>query len=280
MSFQKASGTISLLALSVACGTTPSPSGPSPTPPPLTLSVTGQVVDTAHRNLSMARLEVIDGPLAGTTAFTGADGRFLMPGKLPDSFTLRASKDGYIPVTKSWPPIPGRPPIGATGVDFWFELSSSGPFIDLTGTYEMTLTADSACTSLPAVARQRTYTAAIRLLNKPTDFLVTLSGASFYMPYDSFGGQTAGEFVRFDVYRWIEVVEPAIVEQLHDNAVVAIQGTAPTSVTVPISATITAALEGSFEYCSDRLTGPVYQCPSAERVTCASANHQLRLTRR
>jgi hypothetical protein len=165
------------------------------------------------------------------------------------------------------------------GVDLWVELTSVGPVLILTGTYTLTLAADPACGNLPAAARIRTYTATVTPLAKPTDFMVTLSDAPFFAFYRTFGIQTAGEFVRLDVYRWIDEVEPAIVEEVED-AHLAILGTAPMSVGASGIATITVPFDGSLEYCPGQPTSNPYLCPSDARVTCNSERHTLTLTRR
>jgi Carboxypeptidase regulatory-like domain len=226
------------------------PPGPLPRP----ISVSGTVVDTAHRNLSGARVEVMGGSRAGTVVTTGDNGRFLLPEKLEPPFTFAVTKDGYMSTTRSYSPS-FRPPFEAEGVDFWIELSSLGPVVNLSGTYTLTLTADDrACRALPAEARTRTYAATILSTPKPTDFRVTLSGGQFFSRYDSFGGQTAGDFVRFDVYRYIDEPEPAIVEQVQDGAYLAILGAAPTSAEPSGIVAITVPFDGSFDYCPGQVT--------------------------
>lgn len=269
--------------LCFGCGGSERPLQPTtipPNPPPRTLIVSGTVVDTAHRNLSGARIEVVGGSRAGTVVTTGDDGRFLIPEKLDAPFTFAITKDGYVSATRTDPP-PLRLPVEAEGVDYWIELSSLGPILNLAGSYSLALTADDrACGALPAEARTRTYPATILSTPKPTDFQVTLSGGRFFPPYDSFGGQTAGGFVRFDVYRYLDEVEPAIVEQLQDAAYVAILGAAPTSAEPSGIVAITVPFDGLFDYCPGEVTANPYRCSSDRRVTCQSANHRLSLVRR
>jgi hypothetical protein len=127
-------------------------------------TIEGTVTDTAFRPLAGVRVEVVDGPRAGTLATTDNSGRFSMPGPFSaGSITLAASKDGYVRSTQSltlkeWP----------AGVTFWLELTT--PSVNITGEYTLTLTADSTCTpptwespgwGLPDVAQTRAYTATI-----------------------------------------------------------------------------------------------------------------------
>src|SRR2546425_8845259 len=79
----------------VAIQPTPTPSRVEPTA--REASVVGNVIDTAYRPLGGVRVEVADGPRAGTFASTDDTGRFSMPGTFfPGSMTLAASKDGYL----------------------------------------------------------------------------------------------------------------------------------------------------------------------------------------
>lgn len=266
------------LLICAGCGEVTPPLQPTATAP-RTFTVSGSVVDTAHRYVSGARVEVVDGPLAGTVAMSDERGRFLMPAKLPEPVNFRVTKDGFVSATRTWP-TPGRPPPRGEGVDFWIELSSPGTPIDLTGTYTLTLTADSACTGLPGETRTRTYTATILPLVKPTDFRVSISGGQFFRFYSEFGIQTAGTFVRFDVYRWIDEVEPGIVEQTHEQMFLAITGIAPMSVGAEGLTAITVPFEGTLEYCPSQPDGDVYRCADSARVTCFSGNHRLTAARR
>jgi hypothetical protein len=192
---------------------------------------------------------------------TGDTGNFRVPEKLASPFTIRISKDGYVSTTRNWLPA-GRPPppVEADGIDFWIELSRPGPVVSLTGTYTLTLTADDrACAALPAEARTRTYTATVLTTPKPTDFGVVLSGSELVSPDDSFGAQTAGEFVRFDVYRYFDEPEPAIVEQLQGGGYLAILGSAPASAEPSGIVNITVPFDASFEYCPGQMTSNPYR---------------------
>jgi len=53
------------------------------------------------RPLSNVRIEVIDGSRAGDSATTDAIGRYELAGPFSGAITVRASKDGYVSVTRS-----------------------------------------------------------------------------------------------------------------------------------------------------------------------------------
>jgi hypothetical protein len=239
------------------------------------VDVTGAVVDTAHREVRGAIVEVTAGSSAGITTTTNERGRFSLPEKIAVPFTLRITGDGFLPATK----VLDRE-VRGTGVDFWIELTANGPMVNMTGTYTVTLTAADACTNLPFQARARTYTMTIQSLPKPTDFRVALSDARFFAYFAEFGLQTAGNFVRFDVYRWIDEIEPAIVEQLQDDAFLAFNGIASMTAEPSGITNTSTAFEGVFEYCPERPSSSPYRCASAARVTCTSANHRFTLVRR
>jgi hypothetical protein len=269
-------------AFTLGCGDSEPPLAPTPSPPPEVLTVTGTVVDTAHRGLSGVRVEVLDGSRAGTFTLTGDNGRFLMPGKLPMAFSLKFSRDGYVPQTRSYAAPPRGLPREPTGWDVWIELASVIPPVNLLGTYTLTLTADSRCANLPDEARSRIYTATMRALPKPTESAVTLSEARFFSYYYEFGIQTAGDFVRFDIFRWVDDPEPAIVEILGDTTYLALFGTAEMSAGPSGISNTTVPFEGTIEYCSRQtpLTGSSYRCESTERAGCDSRHHTLTVVRR
>jgi hypothetical protein len=272
---------VALLVCTSCRDVSPVPPTPPPTPSPpaplLMMEVSGEVVDTAHRDLSGARVEVIAGSSAGSAITTNEFGRFLMPEKIAAPFTLRVTKEGFVPATRVFPDSPR--PITGNWVDFWIEMTVDGPVVKMTGTYTLTLSADSACTSLPVEARVRTYTATILSQPKPTEFRVALGGARFVAPFDGFGLQTAGDFVRFYVYRYFDEVEPGIVEQLQNDTFLAITGVAATTAEPSGIANSTTAFEGVFEYCAGQPGGHAYRCASDARLTCTSANHRFTLVK-
>lgn len=247
-------------------GTSPVP----PTAPTLEFSLSGGVVDTAFRPVADARVEVVDGPRAGVFALTDASGRYALPGVFSDTITVRASKDEYISVTKTYQTaFPGRQ-------DLSFSMELSAPSVNIAGDYTLTLTADSACSELPAVARSRTYAAAI--VPSPTlphQYEAVLSGATFYPSAlnDRLGIGVAGSFAHILVGIWWDS-GVGIAEELAPSTYVAIAGGAAASVG---GSSISGALAGWFEYCAGPGLGPgLYRCGVAP-VTCRSSNHRLTL---
>lgn len=263
--------------------TTPSPAAAVPTPPPanfgVPIRVVGGVSDTAWRGLGDARVEVLTGPEAGMVTTTDENGHFSMPETFSAPFTLMASKDGYSSRTNSWPN--GRmPPSEPKEVTLWFYLQPLGPSANLVGKYTWTLTADRACTGLPADARTRTYTATIVPGPTPTNFLVRLSDARFLPTYDRAVMVVAGDFVSFgswDPYSG-QSGGAGIVERLGETGYVAIEvggggSFGPSGMTAPFG--------GYFEYCPAEMAvdGNRYRC-LATKVQCDSDRHQLTLVRR
>jgi Carboxypeptidase regulatory-like domain len=94
----------------------------------------GYVGDTVSRSVVGARVEMLDGPQPGMTVLSGSNGLFSFPGTFPGAVTLRASKEGYIALTKtsqtstrggrSWANF--QPEVLATA---WSESCNSGPRI-------------------------------------------------------------------------------------------------------------------------------------------------------
>jgi hypothetical protein len=164
-----------------------------------------------------------------------------------------------------------------------FRLEPLGPRVNIAGEYVLTLTADSACTDLPAEARTPTYTATIVPLASWSSFRGSLSGARFLpivpcLPgflsctYNSLIVGMAGDYANLGV--------AGIVEQRGEAGYVAITAVAegsfgPTGITTP--------LNGSFLYCSTepyRIDIGEWACPANAGVDCYSRNHQLALVRR
>jgi hypothetical protein len=89
----------------VSCsrGNSITPAAPTPTPaaPTVSQNFYGYVADAAFQAIADARVEVVDGPLAGTSMTTNAQGRFFYPSPMSSPITFRASKNGYVTVTQT-----------------------------------------------------------------------------------------------------------------------------------------------------------------------------------
>jgi len=70
----------------------------SPTAPssPARVVVRGYVMDSAHRPVDGARIEVVNGPEAGLSTIAGSNGRYALGGSFDAATELRATKDGHI----------------------------------------------------------------------------------------------------------------------------------------------------------------------------------------
>jgi hypothetical protein len=272
--------------LLLGCGTAPSPV--QPTPPVVAVPVVtqqfrleGGVSDTAWRALGDVRVQVLNGPRAGTVATTDEHGHFSMPGTFSGPITLEASKDGYRSRTNNWP-SPGRvPPADVEYVGMWFYLQPLGPSANVAGEYTLTLTAADSCTNLPNEARTRTYTATITAVSE-TSFAVRLSGARFYSSYSRATVVVAGDFAGIlaaSSDRGQNESGPGIVEQLGESTFVSIEGGGGTSFG-PTGMTV--AFDGYFEYCpvEPAIIGDLPRCPSSSRIQCDSHDHRLTLVRR
>src|SRR5262249_811309 len=155
----------------------------------------------------------------------------------------------------------------------------------IAGNYTLTITADSACTTLPDDVRTRTYAAT-----------VTASSAST-VPVDTFftGTVIGGKFAPYGNAFWIGVAGdylgistngdgPGIVEEIGTNRYVAYAIDASASGVTSNPSTISAPFTGVIEYCELKAPiGQYYDCSpplAAVREQCTATNGRLTLTRR
>ena len=259
-----------VLLFSLGCGDVQVPVLPTPSlPAPTTLaefSLSGDVYDTAGRPLGGASAEVTSGPRAGTVTTTDEAGRFSMSGTFTGAIAVTASKDGYVPATRTF----------SQHVGHTFSLEPVGPSVNIAGVYTLTLTADSACTHLPGEVRTRTYTATIVPSPRPTSFLVSLSDARFFSTHNIAMG-VAGDFANFATWASING-GPGIVEQVTETTYALIEGGG----TGLFGASgMTTPFDGYFQYCpSEPARGSDGARCLASAVQCDSHTHQLTLVRR
>ena len=242
---------------------------------PNSFPVSGYVTDTAGRAIDQARIEVVDGPQAGAMTLSDANGRFSFGGRrFIEQVTFQASKEGYHSAQQRVGSINGFP-----DVDRSFQLASLTPSIDLTGGYLVRLTADAACTSLPANATSRTYSATVTRRSSDTQYIGGLTGAIFPPPaieswrHDRFFANVFGTFVRVDFSNpdWY-----GLVEQLAPDAYIEFSGTADATVEAGTSS-VEVPLNGSFSYCAAPKPN-FFEC-TIPLITCTSTNQRLTLTR-
>lgn len=98
------------LAFCFSCGGPTSPTPPqqqTPPPtftPPSTFTLTGTVRETAPMPtppLAGARVEIVGGSRTGETVVTDSDGRYRVADFSPQELSIRASREGYEPETKT-----------------------------------------------------------------------------------------------------------------------------------------------------------------------------------
>jgi hypothetical protein len=250
----------------------------------------GFVADTAFRAIADVRVEVVDGPQAGTSLVSDASGVVPLIGPFVSDNTFRASKEGYITATQGFNvSTPGGRPWLA------FYLKPVAAPANIAGDYTLTMTADSACTELPAALQARSFPARIAPATGPatasgTSFELTVIGTPVLGRLTGFEIGVAGDTLGF----WLHGGhDPVLVEQLTGNTYLAYSGWGTATISGSEPATISAPFEGWIEYCA--MPAPmvaVYNCGTSNstgdpipgaalaRTHCESRNHQLVLTRR
>lgn len=262
------------------------PASPSSTSPPDsqsgTIQLAGSVTDAAWRPLAGARVEVVEGPQAGLSTTTDANGDYFLRGSFDDATRFRATKDGHAPSTFSLPPAcdPCNP-------HWWihFALEALAPKPNLAGDYSLTVVANSTCAALPDAVRSRTYEATVTLQAGPdfapnSQFEVSVSTPPFLEQHRSFQLGVAGDYVggfAGDLHGF-----PGLAERITPTSYFAIggsiEGSADSSGTV-----VTASLSGVIDYCEvSSEMGQTFNCdtgPVVAHKKCEST-HQLILRRR
>jgi hypothetical protein len=260
-----------------------SPSTPSPVPPSAPQPagrrpIFGYVNDTAFRPVAGASVQLVDGPQAGTMTTSDASGHFSYDGTFSMPVTLRAAKDGYATAT-----VPAQTTTDGRAYAS-FQLGSVTPPVAIGGSYTLTITADSACTTLPDDVRTRTYQAAVTAVTNTrvpagTYFNGTVTGAQFAPYANLFWVGVFGDYVSTSTIG----EGPSIVEQVGPNRYIAFMGEAGLSVGSAGTSTISAPFKGTIEYCELKSAiGQYYDCSpelAAVREECTSNNGQLTLTR-
>jgi hypothetical protein len=244
------------------------------------------VVDTAYRNLEGARIEVVDGPSAGTAAIAGADGQFVLSGLFNETTRFRAVMDGHETRTQAWNcSVPTGCP-GTNGARPWlaFYLSVLAPSVNIAGAYTLTFTVDGACADFPEEMRTRSYRAvvtaeAIDGRSTIPGFDLTIEGTPVAGHMGGFPIGVAGDRLNL----WLHSRhDPAIVEDLGANTYLAFSGGAVVTLGTAGPSTIAARFDGWIEHIvlAAPLVGPWYypQPPVMSKSTCDSPNHRLTLT--
>jgi hypothetical protein len=226
----------------------------------------------------------IDGSRAGASATADASGAFAFDGVFDGSTLFRAIRDGHVASVGFVQP--GRSP---RGIDFY--LTPTAAPANLAGDYTMTVTADAACTDIPAEARSRTYRATMvpSGASPATYFDVSVNDARFLAGFQSserFSISVAADYI--SIWLGDRQTQPAWVEILSGANYLAVGGGASATVAGPHPA-IDVPFTGFFDYCAMPslkdlpVDGHRYACPDATALThvrCQSSNHRLTLVPR
>jgi hypothetical protein len=227
-----------------------------------TYRVVGQVVEDDTPSLPVGGVRVeVDGGVPPVS--TDLAGRYRLYG-VPASAHMRVSKNGY--TTKE---------LTLEISDHHTEnvaLALSGPRIDVSGTYRLTIEASPSCRdSIPENVRTRDYSAAIT--QNGAALRVVLSGANFYpAPNTSRSATIDGgldqrgivwEFRYFGNY---DNLYPDIVEIIDETTHLVIEGQVRLS---PVGANFSGTLGGSFLVFERYANGvtPKADCRSSHRVS-------------
>jgi hypothetical protein len=237
-------------------------------------SLSGTVFDTAFRPLPNVIIEVVGGPRNGANATTDASGRYALTGTFTNTVSLRASRDGYVPVIRSATANSTSGP-----QDLSFSLEQIAASTNIAGEYTLTLSADASCTELPAIARMRSYPVTItrEASSLSSQFYKISPTAGTFYPSNlnnSLNAGVAGSFVRVMSFDY----GIGLVEQVAPNTYVSIWGASNAEIRGP---TISGVWSGGFEYCEGAGTGPgFFRCSPRPMAYCEAVNHRLTITRR
>ncbi len=240
--------------------------------------IRGEAQDSAFRPIPGAKIEILDGPQAGTTTTSDAGGEFSLQGIVNDATKFRASKEGYLTTTATLGPACDR-----CNPTRWiyFYLEVLEPPVNLAGNYTVTFNADTACVNLPDELRMRSYDATIRPdPGSRTSYGVIMSGPAFSDKLGIFYLNVAGSFVNISIG---DHTDPGVAERVAPNTFYAFGGGTTVTVTPPVQ-TITTPFEGWIDHCAlKEPPGERYKCSAANTVAftrCESKKHQLTLTRK
>ena len=240
-----ASGCIPFVA---GCGRQQSPTAPDVNPG--VFHIRGSVSDTVGRPLPGARIAVLDGPLAGATTLTDAEGKFELTGTAAGTATLRVSRDGFQTKTQS---VLWRTPTGGVGVDGFIRLDTLEPPIGLDpGDYTLTIAIDLAtavdhpgipkapCAGFPVNLASFTYR--VQILEGTQGRYVRADDRPLRFE-GLFGFSVAGQFVGFEI-EGIPMDFPGL-------RFLTINGVAPTpEPAVATGSSVSIPFNGEFRYAS------------------------------
>jgi hypothetical protein len=255
----------------------PQPSGvPAPTPSSRVLtSIAGAVEDTAYVRLAGAKVEMLDGPQAGASTLTDAEGVFRFSGHFTSDITLRASFEGFASSAKTLILANGTGSEGLIG----FTLQPNQPGLQLSlGLYDLTISADGSCTDVPEDLRTVTFTVIIGANQNPasnSSYVVNVLG-TFPDSMDIALG-VAGDRLGFELDDLVPV------KAIPPSTYIEIAGTAGMIPATVTQSTIVIPFYGLYDYCVLKTPMPSNQwttchiLPASTIVTHVEcfANHQM-----
>ena len=285
-----------LMVFAVGCGDRPSPSptapdvtpGVSSSPPAAQTHIRGSVSDTVRRPLPGALVAVLDGPFAGTTKLTDAEGKFELTGTAAGTATLRVSRDGFQTKTQS---VLWRTPTSGAGVDGFIQLDTLEPSIGLDpGDYSLTIAIDLAtAVDHPGIPKAPCAGFPVNLASFTYRVQILEGNYGRYVRDDSrpvpwgelFGFSVAGRFVGFEIEHGIRHDFPGF-------RLLTIGGVAPTSEPAfATGASLSIPFFGEFRYCELKSARGIYndcsQVPAEQIVdyhSCSSDHATMMFTPR
>jgi hypothetical protein len=274
-----------LSAGAAGCGDSHPVMTPPPVPPRVprpTIQVNGTVYDTAFRPLAGATVTVLDGPQAGVAVTADAQGEYLLTGEFNDVTRFRATHEGHLDSVQSLDTCVGCGHDGTMVYDV-FVLALSGPSLDISGDYALTIVSASSCVGIPEEFRTRSFLATIASATTPwftlpanTYFVGSVSGAALHGDNRYFEAAVAGDFVALELRGY------ELVEQVAPNTYLRFNGRAEASAGRALSS-VSTSFQGRIDYCAlNAPMGPVYSCGigAVARVECQSTDHRLTIARR
>jgi len=198
---------------------------------------------------------MLDGPQAGASTITDAEGLFRFSGRFTSDVTLRASFEGFASSTKTLILANATSSEGLIG----FDLQPNQPALQLSlGLYDLTIAADSSCTDVPEDLRTVSFPATIGANQNPAfnfSYLVGVFGTfpdsmeiSLGVAADRLGFELDGRVP-------VKAIPPSTYIEIAGTA-----GTIPATVT---RSTILIPFYGLYDYCV--LKTPM---PSNQWTTC------------
>jgi hypothetical protein len=277
-----------LLAGSLGCDsrsptgpTTVTPPGPTITPGPTNtngIAIAGHVYDRAWRRLVSARIEVLDGPNAGLSTTSDAQGGFRLAGAFDETTRFRASLAGHRDQILV---LPARCPQCNPNWWIYFSLDRETPAANLLGEYTLTFTADASCAAIPVEFRTRSFDVSVRPSRGgvAAQFVVAVESGNLLAGYDAFDAGVAGDYFAGMLGDFHG--SPGLAERVADDTFLGFEGTA--SAVLPAdTGTVVGSFDGVISLCKVAgAPGSRYSCDSATaRAMCTSSRHQFTLRRR